>query len=103
MAAAAGQRWGTAAPLLVLALGLLAAAQVCGDQNQGAVFLREFTLIRRESLHDDFLSDLLNNHKTEDPNTSQGICGSVSMGKNTDNLALEISFEWLQEVKTCRH
>ncbi|XP_066843817.1 ADAMTS-like protein 1 isoform X2 [Anser cygnoides] len=42
---------------------------VCGDQNQGAVFLREFTLIRRESLHDDFLSDLLNNHKTEDPSS----------------------------------
>ncbi|MXQ89291.1 hypothetical protein E5288_WYG015871 [Bos mutus] len=41
--------------------------QVCGDQSQGAVFLREFTLIRRESLHEDFLSDLLNSHKTEDP------------------------------------
>ncbi|KAL6060689.1 hypothetical protein STEG23_011215, partial [Scotinomys teguina] len=41
--------------------------QVCGDQSQGAVFLREFTLIRRESLHEDFLSDFLNNHKTEDP------------------------------------
>ncbi|KAJ7414014.1 hypothetical protein BTVI_41873 [Pitangus sulphuratus] len=41
--------------------------RVFGDQNQEAVFLREFTLIRRESLHDDFLSDLLNNHKTEDP------------------------------------
>ncbi|GAB0204379.1 ADAMTS-like protein 1 [Grus japonensis] len=67
MAAVAGQRRGTAASLLALALRLLAAAQVCGDQNQGAVFLREFTLIRRESLHDDFLSDLLNNHKTEDP------------------------------------
>ncbi|XP_039946914.1 ADAMTS-like protein 1 [Hirundo rustica] len=43
--------------------------RVFGDQNQGAVFLREFTLIRRESLQDDFLSDLLNNHKTEDPSS----------------------------------
>nr|XP_008529736.1 PREDICTED: ADAMTS-like protein 3 isoform X1 [Equus przewalskii] len=42
------------------------ATMVCGDQSQGAVFLREFTLIRRESLHEDFLSDLLNSHKTED-------------------------------------
>ncbi|PNJ81734.1 ADAMTSL1 isoform 1, partial [Pongo abelii] len=45
---------------------LYIAGQVCGDQSQGAVFLREFTLIRRESLHEDFLSDLLNSHKTED-------------------------------------
>ncbi|XP_020929926.1 ADAMTS-like protein 1 isoform X2 [Sus scrofa] len=45
------------------------AGQVCGDQSQGAVFLREFTLIRRESLHEDFLSDLLNSHKTEDPSS----------------------------------
>ncbi|XP_032162777.1 ADAMTS-like protein 1 isoform X1 [Mustela erminea] len=45
---------------------LYVAGQVCGDQSQGAVFLREFTLIRRESLHEDFLSDLLNSHKTED-------------------------------------
>ncbi|KAJ7335453.1 hypothetical protein JRQ81_013394, partial [Phrynocephalus forsythii] len=37
-----------------------------GDQSQGAVFLREFTLIRRESLSEDFVSDLLNNHKIED-------------------------------------
>ncbi|XP_030114536.4 ADAMTS-like protein 1 isoform X2 [Taeniopygia guttata] len=66
---AAGQRRGTAAAPLALALGLLAVAQAFGDQNQGAVFLREFTLIRRESLHDDFLSDLLNNHKTEDPSS----------------------------------
>ncbi|RMC19301.1 hypothetical protein DUI87_03908 [Hirundo rustica rustica] len=50
-------------------LGLM----VFGDQNQGAVFLREFTLIRRESLQDDFLSDLLNNHKTEDPADSDEI------------------------------
>ncbi|KAL9822668.1 uncharacterized protein GJ701_017260 [Geothlypis trichas] len=64
---AAGQRRDTASSPLALALGLLAVAQVFGDQNQGAVFLREFTLIRRESLHDDFLSDLLDNHKTEDP------------------------------------
>lgn len=42
--------------------------QVHGDENQGAVFLREFTLIRRESLNEDFLSDLLNhNHKPDDP------------------------------------
>ncbi|EDM10448.1 rCG63594, partial [Rattus norvegicus] len=46
---------------------LCVAGQVCGDQSQGAVFLREFTLIRRESLHEDFLSDFLNSHKTEDP------------------------------------
>ncbi|GAB1288612.1 ADAMTS-like protein 1 [Apodemus speciosus] len=46
---------------------LSVAGQVCGDQSQGAVFLREFTLIRRESLHEDFLSDFLNSHKTEDP------------------------------------
>ncbi|KYO42999.1 hypothetical protein Y1Q_0016115 [Alligator mississippiensis] len=60
--------------LLALAAWLLASvAQVCGDQNQGAVFLREFTLIRRESLHDDFLSDLLNNHKTEDLLPSRAI------------------------------
>ncbi|XP_063552287.1 uncharacterized protein [Gorilla gorilla gorilla] len=45
---------------------LYIAGEVCGDQSQGAVFLREFTLIRRESLHEDFLSDLLNSHKTED-------------------------------------
>ncbi|XP_023571625.1 ADAMTS-like protein 1 [Octodon degus] len=45
---------------------LCAAGQVCGEQSQGAVFLREFTLIRRESLHEDFLSDLSNTHKTED-------------------------------------
>ncbi|XP_070598626.1 ADAMTS-like protein 1 isoform X1 [Erythrolamprus reginae] len=46
---------------------LSSAAQVGGDQSQGAVFLREFTLIRRESLNEDFLPDLLNNnHKTED-------------------------------------
>ncbi|XP_060055594.1 ADAMTS-like protein 1 isoform X2 [Erinaceus europaeus] len=45
---------------------LCVTTQVCGDQSQGAVFLREFTLIRRESLHEDFLSDLLNSHKTED-------------------------------------
>ncbi|XP_029464601.1 ADAMTS-like protein 1 isoform X2 [Rhinatrema bivittatum] len=43
--------------------------QVCGDQNQGVVFLREFPLIRREGLHDDVLSDLLTNHKTEDPSS----------------------------------
>ncbi|XP_044242835.3 ADAMTS-like protein 1 isoform X2 [Ursus arctos] len=48
---------------------LYVAGQVCGDQSQGAVFLREFTLIRRESLHEDFLSDLLNSHKTEDPSS----------------------------------
>ncbi|XP_041617558.1 ADAMTS-like protein 1 isoform X1 [Vulpes lagopus] len=48
---------------------LCVAGQVCGDQSQGAVFLREFTLIRRESLHEDFLSDLLNSHKTEDPSS----------------------------------
>ncbi|KAM4851059.1 uncharacterized protein ACH125_012802 [Urocitellus parryii] len=48
---------------------LYVAGQVCGDQSQGAVFLREFTLIRRESLNEDFLSDLLNSHKTEDPAT----------------------------------
>ncbi|XP_036744022.2 ADAMTS-like protein 1 isoform X1 [Manis pentadactyla] len=45
---------------------LYVVGQVCGDQSQGAVFLREFTLVRRESLHEDFLSDLLNSHKTED-------------------------------------
>ncbi|XP_054545120.1 ADAMTS-like protein 1 isoform X2 [Talpa occidentalis] len=45
---------------------LYVTGQVCGDQSQGAVFLREFTLIRRESLHEDFLSDLLNSHKAED-------------------------------------
>ncbi|XP_057576929.1 ADAMTS-like protein 1 isoform X3 [Hippopotamus amphibius kiboko] len=48
---------------------LCVAGQVCGDQSQGAVFLREFTLIRRESLQEDFLSDLLNSHKTEDPSS----------------------------------
>ncbi|XP_032248310.1 ADAMTS-like protein 1 isoform X2 [Phoca vitulina] len=48
---------------------LYVAGQVCGDQSQGAVFLREFTLIRRESFHEDFLSDLLNSHKTEDPSS----------------------------------
>ncbi|XP_072511788.1 ADAMTS-like protein 1 isoform X2 [Notamacropus eugenii] len=68
MALAAGpRRRGSLAPILSGTLCLLIlAGQVCGDQSQGAVFLREFTLIRRESLHDDFLSDLLNSHKIED-------------------------------------
>nr|XP_042706474.1 ADAMTS-like protein 1 isoform X2 [Chrysemys picta bellii] len=62
--------WAAKTPILSATLWLLCSAtQVCGDQNQGAIFLREFTLIRRESLHDDFLSDLLNNHKTEDPSS----------------------------------
>ncbi|XP_065405543.1 ADAMTS-like protein 1 isoform X4 [Chrysemys picta bellii] len=65
--------WAAKTPILSATLWLLCSAtQVCGDQNQGAIFLREFTLIRRESLHDDFLSDLLNNHKTEDPGTGGG-------------------------------
>ncbi|XP_058157890.1 ADAMTS-like protein 1 isoform X2 [Dasypus novemcinctus] len=64
---AASQRLGLLARILGGTWCLLCVAgQVCGDQSQGAVFLREFTLIRRESLHDDFLSDLLNSHKTED-------------------------------------
>ncbi|XP_017515524.3 ADAMTS-like protein 1 isoform X2 [Manis javanica] len=45
---------------------LYVVGQACGDQSQGAVFLREFTLVRRENLHEDFLTDLLNSHKTED-------------------------------------
>lgn len=40
---------------------------MCGDENEGAVFLREFTLVRRENIYEDFLSDLLNSHKPEDP------------------------------------
>ncbi|XP_074186439.1 ADAMTS-like protein 1 isoform X2 [Rhinolophus sinicus] len=48
---------------------LFVAGQVCGDENQGAVFLREFPLVRRESIYEDFLSDLLNSHKTEDPSS----------------------------------
>ncbi|KAH1168902.1 ADAMTS-like protein 1 isoform X1 [Mauremys mutica] len=74
MSAPGGQHsWATKTPILSATLWLLCSAtQVCGDQNQGAIFLREFTLIRRESLHDDFLSDLLNNHKTEDPGTGGG-------------------------------
>ncbi|XP_075787629.1 ADAMTS-like protein 1 isoform X6 [Pelodiscus sinensis] len=73
MAAPGGQRGRARAPILSVALWLLhSAAQVCGNQNEGAVFLREFTLIRRESLHDDFLSDLLSNHKTEDQGTGGG-------------------------------
>ncbi|XP_039400565.1 ADAMTS-like protein 1 isoform X4 [Mauremys reevesii] len=74
MSAPGGQHsWATTTPILSATLWLLCSAtQVCGDQNQGAIFLREFTLIRRESLHDDFLSDLLNNHKTEDPGTGGG-------------------------------
>ncbi|XP_069432735.1 ADAMTS-like protein 1 isoform X2 [Ovis canadensis] len=64
---AAPQRSGLLARILGGTWCLLCVAgQVCGDQSQGAVFLREFTLIRRESLHEDFLSDLLNSHKTED-------------------------------------
>nr|XP_034953253.1 ADAMTS-like protein 1 isoform X1 [Zootoca vivipara] len=57
-----------AAPVFSVSLWLLCSApQVGGDQNQGAIFLREFTLIRRESLNEDFLSDLLNtNHRIED-------------------------------------
>ncbi|XP_070794688.1 ADAMTS-like protein 1 [Pituophis catenifer annectens] len=56
------------ASLFAVTLWVLSSApQVGGDQSQGAVFLREFTLIRRESLNEDFLPDLLNNnHKTED-------------------------------------
>ncbi|KAM6468459.1 uncharacterized protein PHA67_007093 isoform 2-T2 [Liasis olivaceus] len=58
----------TVAPFFSVTLWLLSSApQIGGDQSQGAVFLREFTLIRRESLNEDFLPDLLNNnHKTED-------------------------------------
>ncbi|XP_027404972.1 ADAMTS-like protein 1 isoform X2 [Bos indicus x Bos taurus] len=67
---AAPQRSGLLARILGGTWCLLCVAgQVCGDQSQGAVFLREFTLIRRESLHEDFLSDLLNSHKTEDPSS----------------------------------
>ncbi|XP_033028892.1 ADAMTS-like protein 1 [Lacerta agilis] len=57
-----------AAPVFSVSLWLLCSApQVGGDQSQGAIFLREFTLIRRESLNEDFLSDLLNtNHRIED-------------------------------------
>nr|XP_033776500.1 ADAMTS-like protein 1 isoform X2 [Geotrypetes seraphini] len=54
---------------LTLALIFCSPDQVCGDQNQGVVFLREFPLIRRESLHDDVLSDLLSDHKAEDPSS----------------------------------
>ncbi|CAH2293952.1 Hypothetical predicted protein, partial [Pelobates cultripes] len=54
--------------LFLITLSLLSLPhQLSGDQTQGAVFLHEFPLIRRESHQDDFLSDLMTNHKIEDP------------------------------------
>ncbi|KAM5331461.1 ADAMTS-like protein 1 isoform 2-T2 [Glossophaga mutica] len=48
---------------------LFVAGQVLGDQNEERVFLREFPLVRRENSYEDFLSELLNSHKTEDPSS----------------------------------
>ncbi|KAM8800765.1 ADAMTS-like protein 1 isoform 1-T1 [Rhynchonycteris naso] len=48
---------------------LFVAGQVFGDQNDGLVFLREFPLVRREDFYEDFLSDLMNSDKTEDPSS----------------------------------
>ncbi|XP_045696740.1 ADAMTS-like protein 1 isoform X1 [Phyllostomus hastatus] len=45
------------------------AGQALGDQNEELVFLREFPLVRRENSYEDFLSELLNSHKTEDPSS----------------------------------
>ncbi|MGH0159731.1 UNVERIFIED_CONTAM: hypothetical protein FKN15_038273 [Acipenser sinensis] len=39
---------------------------VWADGSDGAVFLREFTLIRRDNLQDESLSEILANHKSED-------------------------------------
>ncbi|XP_036187124.1 ADAMTS-like protein 1 isoform X1 [Myotis myotis] len=48
---------------------LFVAGQVCGDQHEGLVFLREFPLVGRVQYYEDFLSDLLNGHRTEDPSS----------------------------------
>ncbi|KAM9330667.1 ADAMTS-like protein 1 [Gastrophryne carolinensis] len=50
-------------------MALLRIRKASGDQTQGAIFLHEFPLIRRESHQDDFLVDRINNHKTEDPSS----------------------------------
>ncbi|XP_040273173.1 ADAMTS-like protein 1 isoform X2 [Bufo bufo] len=54
---------------LITSLLLYAPCQVFSEHTQGAVFLHEFPLIRRESHQDDFLADLMNTHKIEDPSS----------------------------------
>ncbi|XP_053321867.1 ADAMTS-like protein 1 [Spea bombifrons] len=54
--------------IFLITLSLLCSPyQVLGDE--GAVFLHEFPLIRRESQQDEFLSDLMANQKIEDPSS----------------------------------
>ncbi|RXM34212.1 hypothetical protein EOD39_4932 [Acipenser ruthenus] len=60
---------------------LCAAVLVWTDGSEGAVFLREFTLIRSDTLQEESLSEILANHKSEDlliPNPENGPCGQLS-------------------------
>ncbi|XP_056375728.1 ADAMTS-like protein 1 isoform X2 [Hyla sarda] len=54
---------------LIISSLLYAPSQVFSDHAQGAVFLHEFPLIRRENHQDEFLADLMNTHKIEDPSS----------------------------------